>query len=128
MATFLHSLSDPSDGKAYRGYPKEVNAKMVTELSGPLQNCDLSRAAEGAFEAEAFAPFEASVDLGEQKLSCFQSNCRRIERREAASDFIGIEETRRLRKVFEESSSEGSLTCPIAAAEKIEGGSGHGGN
>jgi hypothetical protein len=71
VATHFDALGDPADGEFGRGQPEVMDLDGVTQCFCPLEGAGVGRAAEGAFEAEGIAGFEATVDSMKEEFACF---------------------------------------------------------
>ncbi len=94
VAAHFDALGDAADGEFGRGQPEIMDFDAVTECLGTLEGAGVGRAAEGAFEAEGIAGFEATVDFVKKEFACFYGDRLDIEWRKAAGEFIRIEKSR----------------------------------
>ena len=85
VAAHFDALADAADCECGRRNPEVVKLDLVTEGFGPLQQLGVGGSAQGAFESEGDAGFDAVMDFTEQELACLNGEFLRIERREAGA-------------------------------------------
>jgi hypothetical protein len=71
-----------------------VDFDLKADGLGLMEELGVGGAAEGTFEAEGIAGFQAFLDFVEQEFAGFDGEFLRFERGESAGDLVGVEKTR----------------------------------
>ncbi len=124
MPAHFDTLGNPANGQGRRWDPEVVDFDLVAGGFGLFQELGVGGAAESAFEAEGMAGFHAGLDFPKQEFTGSDGELFRIQRREAAGDFVGIQEARDGIKLAEIGTGEGGFARSVGTCEEVEGGCG----
>lgn len=116
-----YALTDASDRLRRRREPEVVQFDRITEISRSAKHVDVSAPTQRAFERKRFQLRNRFVNFAQQQPARLECARRRIERRQAPREFVGIEKAQAFDLVREIFARKRRFTRAVAASNNVDG-------